>query len=131
MLPRQQCANNFAVIEAKPNKRHASRYIGIMPRPTFLASLIRSEPVRVAQMIAGLLLMIAAPPLALIPQPFPAALIIFGIGLALVLRNSGWARRRYVRWHRRFPRAGRVADFGLQRRGHRDVRALWRDAPKG
>jgi len=101
-----------------------------MPRRSFLASLIRSEPVRVAQIVAGLLLMLVAPLLALIPSPFPAALIVFGIGLAFVLRNSGWARRRYVRWHRRFPRAGRVADFGLQRRGHRDVRTLWRDPSK-
>ncbi len=101
-----------------------------MPRRTFLASLIRSEPLRVAQIVAGLLLMAVSPVLALIPQPFPAALIVFGVGLALVLRNSGWARRRYVRWHRRHPRAGRVADFGLQRRGHRDVRALWREPSK-
>lgn len=97
-----------------------------MTRPTFLASLVRSEPVRVAQAAMGLALILGASLLALIPSPFPFALIVFGIGLALVLRNSGWARRRYVRWTRRYPRAGRFTDFGLQRRKSRDVRALWR-----
>jgi hypothetical protein len=97
-----------------------------MIHQSFVTSLIRHEPVRVAQIGAGLVLIAVAPPLALIPQPFPIAIIVAGTGLALVLRNSSWARRRYVRWHRRHPRAGRVADFSLQRRGHRDVRDLWR-----
>lgn len=100
-----------------------------MTRPTFLKSLVRSEPVRVAQMATGLALMVVSPALVLIPSPFPFALILFGIGLALLLRNSGWARRRYVRWTRRYPRAGKFTDFGLQRRGHRDPRTLWRDVP--
>ncbi len=101
-----------------------------MIRPSFVTSLIRHEPVRVAQLGAGLVLIAVAPPLALIPQPFPIAMIVGGAGLALVLRNSSWARRRYVRWHRRHPRAGRVADFSLQRRGRRDVRDLWRYTSK-
>ena len=94
--------------------------------PLFIRSLIRSEPMRVVQMAVGLVLMLAGPVIGLIPSPFPFGLVVFGIGLALVLRNSLWARRRYVRWKRRFPRAGRLTDFGLQRRGHRDVRQLWR-----
>ncbi len=94
--------------------------------PLFIRSLIRSEPVRVAQMVAGVLLMAAGPIVGLIPAPLPIGLILFGIGLALVLRNSLWARRRYVRWKRRFPRAARFTDFGLQRRRSRDPRALWR-----
>lgn len=97
-----------------------------MRRPTFLRSLIRSAPFRVAQLGVGMVLMLVSPVLALIPSPFPFALLVAGVGLALVLRNSAWARRRYVRWHRRYPRAGRFADFGLQRRGHRDVRTLWK-----
>lgn len=101
-----------------------------MRRPTFLRSLVRSEPARVAQMAAGLVLMVVSPVLVLIPSPFPFALIVFGVGLALLLRNSAWARRRYVRWSRRYPRAGRFTDFGLQRRGHRDPRTLWRDRPE-
>jgi len=101
-----------------------------MAYPTFLKSLIRSAPVRVAQMAIGIALMFVAPFLALVPSPFPFALIVFGVGLALLLRNSGWARKRYVRWARRHPRAGRFTDFGLQRARRRDVRNLWRATPR-
>ncbi len=86
-----------------------------MRRPTFLQSLIRSEPVRVAQLGAGLVMMVAGLLfVALVPIP-AVGIIAFGLGLALVLRNSGWARRRYVRWKRRYPRAGKITEFGLQR----------------
>ncbi len=85
-------------------------------RPTFLQSLIRSEPARVAQLAAGLVLMVVGPLVgAVVPVPLPIGLISFGLGLALVLRNSVWARKRYVRWKRRYPRAGRLTEFGLQR----------------
>ncbi len=86
-----------------------------MRRPTFLQSLIRSEPVRVAQLAVGVVLMLAGL-LMVVTVPIPGVgLLTFGVGLILVLRNSGWARRRYVRWKRRYPRAGRLTEFGLQR----------------
>ncbi|MGL4543447.1 MAG: hypothetical protein ACRCUI_13125 [Polymorphobacter sp.] len=78
--------------------------------------MIRSEPVRVAQLAAGFLLLLVAPVLATIPQPIPIGIIVFGFGLALILRNSLWARRKYVRWQHRYPRAGRITDIGLRRR---------------
>ncbi len=91
-----------------------------MRRLTFLQSLIRSAPGRVAQLVFGILLMVFGPLIGVpIPVPFPIGLVTFGLGLALVLRNSIWARKRYVRWKRRFPRAGRITDFGLQR--HKSV----------
>ena len=82
----------------------------------FVRMLIRHAPLRVAQLVGGITLMIAGPLVGLIPSPFPFGLLLFGVGLALVLRNSLWARRRYVRWKRRYPRAGRITDFGLRRR---------------
>jgi hypothetical protein len=85
-------------------------------RPTFLQTLIRSEPVRVAQLAAGFVLLLAAPVLATVPQPIPIGIIVFGFGLALILRNSLWARRKYVRWQHRYPRAGRITDMGMRRR---------------
>lgn len=94
--------------------------------PLFIRSLIRSEPGRVVQLAAGLLLMPAGAVAGLFPAPLPIGLILFGVGLALVLRNSRWARRRYVRWKRRFPRAARFTDFGLQRRGSRSIKTLLR-----
>ena len=98
-----------------------------MARVSFLKLLIRSEPIRVVQLGAGVLLMVAGPLIgAPLPVPFPVGLVLFGAGLALVLRNSLWARQRYVRWKRRYPRAGKITDFGLQR--HRRSPLTKRDA---
>ena len=87
-----------------------------MVHPTFLQSLIRSEPARVFQLALGGVLMIVGPIVGTpLPVPFPVGLVLFGLGLAFVLRNSIWARRRYVRWKHRYPRAGKLTEFGLQR----------------
>jgi hypothetical protein len=55
-------------------------------------------------------------PIIGIPTPGPLGILIFGFGFALVLRNSRWARRRYVRYTRRYPRVRRAVDFGLRRK---------------
>jgi len=87
-------------------------------RPTFIQVLVRSQPFRVFQLVLGILLMLAAPIIG-IPTPGPLGIFIFAFGLALVLRNSRWARRRYVRHTRRFPRVQRAINFGLRRKSKR------------
>ena len=89
-----------------------------MPRPAFIQTLIRSQPFRVFQLFLGVLLMLVAPIIG-IPTPGPLGIFIFAFGLALVLRNSRWARQRYVRYTRRYPRVRRAVDFGLRRRNKR------------
>ena len=86
-----------------------------MQRPAFLHTLVRSQPFRVFQLVLGVLLMLAAPIIG-IPTPGPLGIFIFGFGFALVLRNSRWARRRYLRYTRRYPRVRRAVDFGLRRK---------------
>lgn len=86
-----------------------------MQRPAFLDTLVRSQPFRVFQLALGVLLMLVAPIVG-IPTPGPLGIFIFGFGFALVLRNSRWARRRYLRHTRRYPRVRRVVDFGLRRK---------------
>lgn len=61
----------------------------------------------------GLLLIIASPIAGAIPGP--GGLFVFAAGLALVLRTSMWAKRRYVHFKRWQPKAGRWADWGLRR----------------
>jgi hypothetical protein len=39
--------------------------------------------------------------------------------LVLVLQNSDWARRHFVRFKRRWPRFGHYADMALRRRSFR------------
>lgn len=61
----------------------------------------------------GWLLLICAPLLGPIPGPGP--LLILPIGLALILKNSLWAKKRYSRLARRHREYGRWADWALRR----------------
>ena len=94
----------------------------IVKRPAFIQVLIQSQPFRVFQMILGFLLM-AVGPLLLAPTPGPFGTIVFAFGLALILRNSPWARRRYVRYSRRYPRVQKMVNFGLRRKQKRKIAA--------
>ena len=65
----------------------------------------------------GVMLLIISPLVGVIPGP--GGIVVAGIGLALVLKTSMWAKRRYVKFKRWQPKAGRWADWGLQRRSAR------------
>ena len=61
----------------------------------------------------GWLLVLGAPLLGPIPGPGP--LIILPIGLALILKNSRWAKKRYARLARQHPEYARWANWALRR----------------
>ncbi len=61
----------------------------------------------------GCLLIVISPLVGAIPGP--GGVFVFAAGLALVLRNSEWAKRQYVRFKRRHPTKGRWADWGMRR----------------
>ena len=65
----------------------------------------------------GLVLLMISPLVGAIPGP--GGIIVAGIGLALVLRTSIWAKRRYVKFKRWQPKAGRWTDWALRRRSAR------------
>ncbi len=89
-----------------------------MRRPAFIELLVRSQPFRVFQLFLGGFLMITGPIVG-IPTPGPLGILIFGLGFALVLKNSRWARQRYVRHTRRYPRVQSAVNFGLRRKRKR------------
>ena len=62
---------------------------------------------------AGILLMIISPLVGAIPGP--GGVFVFAAGLALVLQNSEWAKRQYVKFKRKHPNKGRWADWGMRR----------------
>ena len=68
---------------------------------------------RVVQLTAGVLLVIAAPLAS--PLPGPGGILLFAGGLILILRNSARARVRFARDKRRWPRAGRLIDRTMRR----------------
>ena len=61
----------------------------------------------------GVLLLVVSPLVGAIPGP--GGIVVAGIGLALVLKTSMWAKRRYVRFKRWKPKAGRGTDWALRR----------------
>ena len=63
--------------------------------------------------VVGLLLLAVSPLVGAIPGP--GGLLVAGVGLALVLKTSMWAKRRYVRFKRWKPKAGRWTDWALRR----------------
>lgn len=87
-----------------------------MPAPTPFRRFMRSPPMRMLQIVVGVILLVFGPLILGPTTPGPFGLLSFGAGLVLLLRNSRWARRRYVMLKRRHPRFGRVAELALRRR---------------
>ncbi|WP_243643331.1 hypothetical protein [Sphingomonas sp. PP-F2F-A104-K0414] len=74
---------------------------------------VRSPVLRFGQLVLGMLLIVAAPLLA--PLPGPAGIFLFAGGMVLVLRNSRWARLKWARLKRRWPRTGHFVDRMMRR----------------
>jgi hypothetical protein len=70
----------------------------------------------------GCLLILAG--LLLAPLPGPGGIFLIAPGVALVLKTSMWAKRRYVRVKRWQPKAGRIMDRALRRQSVRRRDAL-------
>jgi hypothetical protein len=70
----------------------------------------------------GVILLLISPLVGAIPGP--GGVLVAGIGLALVLKTSMWAKRHYVRFKRWQPKAGRWTDWALQRRSPRRREAI-------
>jgi Flp pilus assembly protein TadB len=76
----------------------------------------------------GIVLLVLAPLVGAIPGL--GGVVVAGIGLALILKTSMWAKRRYVRFKRWQPKAGRWTDWAL-RRGSAKRRDALRKAAEG
>lgn len=77
-------------------------------------------------LVVGVVLLIISPLVGAIPGP--GGIVVAGIGLALVLRTSMWAKRRYVKFKRWKPKAGRWTDWALRRRSAKRREAVRRAA---
>ncbi|MCY7270700.1 MAG: hypothetical protein LH485_01400 [Sphingomonas bacterium] len=64
--------------------------------------------------ILGVILILLSPVVGAIPGP--GGVFVLALGLAMVLRTSRWARRRYVEFKRWQPKAGRWTDWGMRRK---------------
>jgi len=74
---------------------------------------------RFALSVLGFLLILVSPIIGAIPGP--GFIIVFPIGLALVLQNSRFAKKRYVDFKRHFPQYGKWTDWAMRRRRHKNL----------
>jgi hypothetical protein len=72
--------------------------------------------------VLGVILIVLSPLAGVIPGP--GGVFVFAIGLAMVLKTSMWAKRRYVVLKRKQPKIGRWADWGLRRRSAKRREAI-------
>lgn len=64
--------------------------------------------VRLSLLVTGFTLLAASPLVGVIPGP--GGVFLAAAGIVLILRNSRWARRRFVRLKAQWPRAGDFID---------------------
>ena len=86
----------------------------------------RHPAVRIGLLLLGVLLLVATPFVGVLPGP--GGVFVFAAGLALLLQNSVWARHRFGRWKRRWPRLSALADRAMRRpsaRRRRERDAAW------
>lgn len=89
-------------------------------------SRTKSPLVRITLLVTGFLLIAVTPLVGIIPGP--GGIFVFAAGLVLVLQNSNWARRRFARLKRRYPRFGHYCDLALRRRSFRRRQQRAKDA---
>ncbi len=89
-------------------------------------TLERNPVGRVSLFALGMVCLIGAPIIGLLPGP--GGLPLAAIGLTLVLRYAKWTKRLYVRLKRRWPKQGALADWGLRRASARRRTKIAKDA---
>ena len=92
------------------------------------AKFLDNPIVEWAMFALGVALLILSPLVGVIPGP--GGIVVAGLGLALILKTSMWAKRHYVRVKRWQPKAGRWMDWALQRRSAKRREAI-RKAERG
>jgi hypothetical protein len=79
--------------------------------------------------VIGVFLLVVSPLVGIIPGP--GGIVVAGIGLALVLKTSFWAKRHYVKFKRWQPKAGRWTDWALRRSNVKRREALRKSEQSG
>ena len=69
---------------------------------------------RLPLMGLGWFLIVLSPIVGAIPGP--GGIFVFAAGAVLLIRNSCWAKRRYILLKRRWPKLGRACDKVIRRR---------------
>ena len=84
-----------------------------MGRPRKWAKILDNPIVEWSMFGVGVLLIAGG--VAISPIPGPGGIFLIAPGVALILKTSIWAKRRYVKVKRWQPKAGRWMDWALSR----------------
>ena len=84
-----------------------------MAKRSLYQRLRSTAQVRLALFILGVVMMVLAPVVGILPGP--GFIILFPLGLMLCLQNSAWAKRIYVRFKWRHPRYAAWTDRVMRR----------------
>lgn len=91
-------------------------------------ALGRNDSVRFCLFLLGCLLILLAPAAGILPGP--GGILIAALGLGLALKNSAWAKRRYVAFKRRWPKHGAWTDWGMRRLSAKRRAAIEKSQPR-
>ncbi len=102
------------------NKVHDrdENHIDVQKKPLH-NQIFNKQTKRIAMLWLGWFCITISPIIGAIPGP--GFIIIFPIGLALVIKNSRWAKGLYIRFKRKFPEYGRWTDWALRRKGQKEM----------
>ncbi|MDB5661899.1 MAG: hypothetical protein JWM38_2104 [Sphingomonas bacterium] len=103
----------------------AAGHIRAMRLASYWRALERNPSFRYALFLLGCLLLILTPFVGVVPGP--GGVVVFAAGLGLVLKNSLWAKRRYVLFKRRWPKPGHWCDWGMRRQSALRRKAIERE----
>ena len=90
------------------------------------ARLLDNPIIEWSLFVLGVVLLLLSPVVGVIPGP--GGIVVAGIGLALILKTSMWAKRHYVRVKRWQPKAGRWMDWALRRPSAKRRETIRKDA---
>ncbi|MCY7281007.1 MAG: hypothetical protein LH610_08975 [Sphingomonas bacterium] len=106
-------SDSWAVLEALAESALTGHIAGMIDRSQWKRWLAHPI-VDWTILILGVILILLSPVVGAIPGP--GGVFVLALGLAMVLRTSRWARRRYVEFKRWQPKAGRWTDWGMRRK---------------
>lgn len=112
-LARPMTIGRFTSVRFILGVRESGPHIKRMNIRRHWLALGRIPAVRTGLFVTGIVLITVSPLVGIVPGP--GGVVVFAAGLALVLKYSEWAKRRYVRFKRRHPNKGRWADWGMRR----------------
>ena len=100
-----------------------------MGRREKMATFFDNPVVEWTMFALGVVLLIVSPLVGVIPGP--GGIVVAGLGVALILKSSMWAKRHYARFKRWQPKAGRWTDWALRRRSAQRREAIRKDGQLG